>query len=116
MLKFTFKRLVWLILIVAVLIGVYRLGQSKPEPINPNAASEKEVKELVQKVGKFMDLPDELPGIANVVDKSKISNEPFFAKAQDGDKLLVFVQSRKIILYRPSTNKVIESTTLFLKP
>jgi hypothetical protein len=55
-----------------------------------------------------MVLPDEQPTLASVTDKSKLSDQPFFQKAENGDKILIFVQSRKAILYRPSIKKIID--------
>jgi hypothetical protein len=71
-----------------------------------------EIKNLTDKIGKFMDLPDEEPTIATVTDKEKLSGQPFFAKAQDGDKVLIFTQAQKAILYRPGTGKIIEVMSL----
>ena len=39
---------------------------------------------------------------------SKLKAQPFFAKAQDYDQVLIFEKAKKAILYRPSTNKLIE--------
>ncbi len=49
------------------------------------------------------------PAIAVVsdVDKAKAQSS-FFANAQNGDKILLYVKNGKAVLYRPSTNKVIE--------
>lgn len=64
--------------------------------------------EVIDKVNKLIELPKETPTIANITDKTKLSSQPFFANAQDGDKVLIFRNSKKAIIYRESTNKIIE--------
>lgn len=76
-------------------------------------APENQMRELVEKVGKFMILPtNEEPTIATVSDLAKLQGQPFFAKAQLGDKVLIYKQDKKAILYRPSTNQLIEVAPL----
>lgn len=82
---------------------------------NPQAASEEEVKSLVAEISKVMRLPnDETPSLATVLDKEKIKDQPFFANAENGDKLLAYTKAMKAILYRPSEKKIIEVAPLNL--
>lgn len=79
------------------------------------ADNQAEAEELKAKVSGFIELPvDELPTVATVVDASKVSDQPFFVRAQNGDKVLIFARSGKAILYRPSTNKIIEVSPINL--
>lgn len=64
------------------------------------------------KIQKLMTLPEESPQFALVSDVEKVRNQPFFSKAENGDVVLVYQDSRKTILYRPSTNKIIEVGTI----
>lgn len=76
---------------------------------------EDEAKRLAAEVAVLIDLPsDETPTVATVTDVSKVKNKPFFAKAQNGDKVLLYAKSSKAVLYRPSTKKLIEVSTLNL--
>lgn len=76
---------------------------------NPSAAAVEEAKTLVEKVGKLYALPQgETPTLATVSDKSKLADQSFFAHAENGDKVLIYNQAKKAILYRPSTNQIIE--------
>ncbi len=111
--KITKKQLIIAVIILAGLVVAYRLGQTR-QTEDGNAAVEREAIELRDQVGKLMVVPDEVPGVATVVDQSRVANEPFFAQAENGDKILVFAAARKVILYRPSANKIIEATTLVL--
>lgn len=63
---------------------------------------------LVAKVAGLIDLPkDETPTIATVQDETKLKDQAFFAQAQNGDKLLIYAQAKKAIIYRPGDHKVI---------
>mgnify|MGYP001584870915 CR=1 FL=1 len=76
---------------------------------NPKEFAKQEVKDLTAKVGKLIDLPKgEEPTIATVTDEKKLKDQPFFANSKNGDKALLYTKAKKAILYRPSTNKVIE--------
>lgn len=82
---------------------------------NPTEAARAEVKMLVERIGKLIELPNEEPTIATVSDKDKLNDQAFFAKAQNGDKVLIYTRARKAILYRPATNKIIEVSTVNLE-
>lgn len=76
---------------------------------NPQQASIDQTKSVVAMVGKLIALPtDETPSLATVQDKTKLKDQPFFKNAMNGDKLLLFIKAKKAILYRESSNKIIE--------
>ena len=78
-------------------------------------ASPEEVKKLVEEVGKLIVLPEgEDPTVATITDKEKLKDVAFFDKAENEDKVLIYVTARKAYLYRPSTQKIIEVATLNL--
>lgn len=91
--------------------GIYT-AQQKPEWFGlskGSAAVQSEVNALIAQVGKLIALPtDETPTVATVTDASKIKDQPFFANAQNGDKVLIYQKAAQAILYRPSTNKIIQ--------
>jgi hypothetical protein len=78
------------------------------------AKSETEVtKDLIEKVSKIINLPvNEDPTVATISDISKLTGQPFFTQAQNGDKVLIYAQAKKAYLYRPSTNKIVDVTVL----
>lgn len=81
--------------------------------VDSSAATVKEVNALVGRIGHSMDLPvGEQPTLATVTDQTKLGGQDFFARAQNGDKLLVYSAAKKAILYRPSTGKIIDVTNL----
>lgn len=68
-----------------------------------------DTKKTITAVHKLMNLPEgEVPTVATVTDKSKLKSEPFFQAAENGDKVLIFKSIKKAILYRPSTNKIVD--------
>jgi len=75
---------------------------------NPQEAAKVETDRLVADVAKIIELPNESPTIATVVDASKLKTQAFFASSQNGDKVLLYPQAKKAVLYRPSTKKVVE--------
>ena len=71
--------------------------------------AQEEVKKTIAAVDKLLVLPnDEQPTVATVSDVDKLKNQPFFTNAQNGDKVLIYSNAKKAILYRPSVNKIIE--------
>src|SRR3989338_10974629 len=74
-----------------------------------SVVNQSDVQALVEKVGKLIKLPDgELPTIATVTDLERLKNQPFFAKAKIGDKVLLYTQNKKAILYDPVDNLIVE--------
>lgn len=80
---------------------------------NPNAAAEKETKDLIARVGELIVLPtDETPTIATVSDPEKLKAQSFFVNAKTGDKVLIYTKARKAILYDPIAHKIVEVAPL----
>lgn len=103
--------------LVVVVLGVggylyYRSQSSQVAPTDPQAQQrlvQDEVKRLVAEVGKLIDLPQgEDPTVATVTDVEKLSDQPFFAKAKNGDKVLIYATAKKAILYDPNTKKILD--------
>jgi len=73
-----------------------------------NDLSQSEIEGLISKVGTLMFLPsDEVPTLATVSDPEKLKDQPFFAQAKVGDKVLIYAKSQKAILYDPVANKIV---------
>jgi len=104
--------IVVIVLAVAILPSYYFYSQyRKTQSLlsNPAASSNTQLKQLVNEVGKLILLPTgEQPRIATVSDITKLAGQPFFANAQNGDKVLIYTKAKEAILYRESINKIIE--------
>lgn len=76
---------------------------------DPNSVAKEEIKELVAKLSKLVVLPaDEEPVVATVTDKEKLKDQPVFAKAENGDKILIYSKAQKAYIYRPATNLLVD--------
>lgn len=96
-------------LIVLLLTSGFLTYQVFQLKSNPTIQGEKELDQIIAKVGKLVVLPEgETPTLATVTDPEKLKNQPFFAKAQVGYKVLLYTQSQKAILYDPKSNKIVE--------
>ncbi|HEX3099746.1 MAG TPA: hypothetical protein VHQ41_02115 [Patescibacteria group bacterium] len=109
------------ILTILVLGGLFWRSQHQLNKLKNGSAQQNQsatqnqddAKQLVQQVGKLIILPtDEDPTIATVSDLNKLKDQPFFTKAQVGDKVLIYSKAKKAILYRPSSNQIIELAPL----
>ncbi len=120
--KYSTAVIVGIIIAIALIPSYYfytRWEHSQKLLKNPELALQEEKRGIVDKVGKLVDIPsNEDPTIATISDKDKlqnqIKNQPFFSKAENGDKVLVFPQAKKAILYRPTINKVMDMVAISL--
>lgn len=95
-----------LVLVGAVATSVYFYKKSNS---NPQEDAVKELASTVKAVGRHLVLPaDESPTMATVSDPEKLKDQPFFAKAQKGDKVLIYSNAQKAILYNPTEDKIVE--------
>lgn len=89
---------------IALLVGAggmylyFQYGSHKPES---------EVEHIQKYLSSVMELPNESPTFATVSDVSQLSGQTFFEHALNGDKVLIYPNSKMAILYRPSTKKII---------
>lgn len=72
------------------------------------SSTQETTQRLVSKVGAIYELPsDEQPTVAQVQDKEKLKDQTFFAKAQNGDYILIFTNAKLALLYREKSHKLI---------
>lgn len=111
------KALVLLIIVVAAVgasLYLFQQWQQTKKELaalkkNPNAAAQTQVQDVVNRIGKFIALPTgETPTLATITDISKLKDQPFFAKAANGDEILIYTNARKAYLYSPSKNRLLD--------
>jgi len=119
-----FMRFIAIAIIVAIGVWIGSLYQDLRQvrqelalvKSDPQAAATKENANLAAEVGKLIALPaDEEPTVATVLDKEKLKDQPFFAKVENGDKVLIYQNAKKVYLYRQADKKVIEVGTINLE-
>lgn len=104
-----------LITIGAVMVAIYFYNQVRVLKQDPQSVSRQEVASLISKVGKLVLLPEgETPTVATISDPEMLKDQPFFAKAVVGDKVLIYNEAKKAILYSVAINKVVDISALNL--
>jgi hypothetical protein len=91
------------------ILGTYYFYNKYQQSVQSSPSEQtKQTQELVDKIGRLMVLPSGVPTVATVTDIQKLKNQAFFANAQNGDKVLIYPQVRKAILFDPQQDKIIE--------
>jgi hypothetical protein len=99
--------------VVALALAGYFYSQVRQLKQNPQAIAQQESADLVNKIGKLMVLPaGEVPTVATVSDPEALKDQPFFTLSQKGDKVLIYAQAKKAILYSVLLNKIIDVAPL----
>lgn len=85
----------------------------KANTINSN--NKIDTNSLIEKISKHVLLPiGETPTIATVADPNLLKDQAFFVDTIVGDKVLMYNNEKKAILYRPSIDRVINITVIDL--
>lgn len=82
------------------------------------AESDKVTNKIISDVGKLYAIPkDEKPSVYTVKDKevSKKQLGAFFDKAENNDISLIYTKAKIAILYRPSTNQIVNVGALTIQ-
>ncbi len=111
--KAKLNKLGMIVIAVVVIVLIGAVGTSvyfyRKANTDPQEDATKELASTIKLIGKHMVLPtDEEPTMATVSDPAKLKDQPFFANAKKGDKVLIYSESRKAILYNPETDRIIE--------
>jgi hypothetical protein len=110
--NFIQKNVIGVLVIVALASagsGYYFYHRYQELQQNPQAVAEKDNAALVAELSKLIVLPtDEQPTIATVADPSKLKDQLFFANAKTGDRVIIYTNARKAILYDPVAKQIIE--------
>jgi hypothetical protein len=106
---------------IIVIIAVLTLGVFVINLINERNQLQKElsgdsqnIEAIVKQLSKGVELPtDETPQMRTIEDASVFTKQnPSLADIRNGDQLLFFAKSQKVVVYRPSTKKAVVIVTL----
>lgn len=104
------------VIVILALIAGYFFWQYTNLKANPDAAAQETTQRLVNKVSKLYALPEEKPTVAQINDKEKLKEQPFFKSAENGDYLLIFTNTKLAVLYREKDNKLINVGPIAITP
>lgn len=91
------------------LLGYHTEQTQKEEPRD----TRQELDVILADIKKVMLLTDsERPSLATVTEVEKMRSQSFFKNAENGDKVLIYEQGKKALLWRPSTKMIIEVGTV----
>ncbi len=111
--KTVVNRVLVLVAVVAIACAGFFYYQWHLLKQDPQAVAQQETASLVAKVGRLVVLPaEETPTVATVSDVEALKDQPFFASAQVGDKVLIYTTAKKAILYSVTLNKILEVAPL----
>lgn len=116
------KPVTWIIFAVVfavvsiTFVGIYQytkvnkeLAKLKTDTTSGGTLTDERQRELISEVSTRIMLPaDEKPTVAVVSDINRLKDQQFFTGGQNGDIVLIYMNARKAVLYRPSEKKIIE--------
>lgn len=104
------KIILWIIIFLILIFAVFA---TRMVYIKWNVLNTGKTENILERVAVLTDLPiGEEPKIVTVTNSEQLKNQTFFKDAKVGDKVLIFKESKKAVLYRPSTNKIISIAPL----
>jgi hypothetical protein len=103
----------FVLMMMFALLAAYFYKQLSDLKKDPRAVAEKEVTQLVEKVGRLIVLPTgEMPTVATVKNPENLKKQSFFVNAKEGDRVLIYTVAKKAILYDPIADKIVEVAPL----
>jgi hypothetical protein len=106
--KFFFRVIITVVFLLAVGAACYFYTQTVALRKTTQQTADQELKDTVAKISRLILLPEgETPTMASVSDPAQLKNQPFFVNSQKGDQVLIYSKAKEAVLYRPSTNMII---------
>ncbi len=115
-----YKSLTTLLAVLAIVLAgstYYFYDKLAAVKKNPQIVTQEEAAQLTAVVGKLMMLPEgEVPTVATVTDPELLKEQEFFVSAKKGDKVLIYTNAKKAILYNPKTHKIVNVAPVVIGP
>jgi hypothetical protein len=97
--------LITLVVVALIASGAFIVG-ARIHRNNTKNLNDVNVVQLL--IAKHYLLPQgETPALITVTDVSKLTT-PFLKESQDGDKILVYQNAKKVVIYRPSIDRIVD--------
>lgn len=109
-LKRTLVRLVLTLVLLGAIAASVILFLKYREAVDKNP--ENIERRTVEQVTKIVEVPTEKPSVLTVLSANKLTNKELAARAADGDRLLVYAENKRIVIFRPSTGKIVDMLTI----
>ena len=113
--KISYFILVPSVLVLGLLLVSYHQKYNEIRQ-DPEKYTQESIQELITEVSQLITLPsNETPTVATVADPEKLKGQQFFDQAKVGDRVLIYIQAKKAILYDPVAKKIVEVAPLFVQ-
>lgn len=104
-----------LALLVALSVTAFLLYKKANSLDSQSPSASNDSDKILASVRSLILLPEgEVPTIATVTDLEKLKDQPFFAKAKIGDKVIMYPKAKKAYLYDSEANKILEVAPIAL--
>lgn len=97
------------IVVLVIIVVVILAGNGVGTSLEDGAETDEEIQEVLGQVSELILLPEgETPTVATVVDaQALIAEQPFYSGVQDGDRLIIYPESLKAIIYSPERDIIV---------
>ena len=116
------RKMLWAAAAVLVVVGLYTAYTNRERPQAPGTlgtsqelpGATTEAQAYYNEISPHVELPaGEAPTVLNVSDAEEVKKDnAALTDIKNGDKMLFFTKSRKLVVYRPATKKVIAVVSL----
>jgi hypothetical protein len=113
------KTVMWSIGFLLIAAGLLVAYSNRERPVSPSGTlgtsqTPTEAEGYYQEISKYVEVPaNETPTVLNVSDAEAVKKDnAALSDIKNGDKLLFFTKSRKLVVYRPSSKKVVAAVSL----
>jgi len=95
------------LVVVLLVLGGYFFTQYHHLQNSPQQQAQANSNKVIREVGKIYQLPSGQPTVAQIKDINKLAGQAFFKSAQNGDYVLIYTSQKIAIIYRQSTNQIV---------
>lgn len=100
--------LVLLLFVAAGTAGLLFVKYKQIADIKPGSERQR----IIAKLQPVIELPNEQPNLSTVLDTTKLTNPTLKQRARNGDVLIIYKSAKRLIIYRPSSDKVVDMLTI----